>query len=62
MMMKTEISKQTNNTDEQRIFEQKWHYERFIEHLSLIIQKYGHIVLEELDKEEKEKNNNGEEK
>ena len=45
-----------------RIKEQNWHYERFIGHLALMIQKYGHIVLEQLDKEEKEKKNNGEEK
>ena len=59
--MKTEMNKQTNNTDEQKKKEQNWHYERFIGHLALMVQKYGHIVLEELDKEEKEKNN-GEEK
>ena len=58
--MKTELNKQTNNTDEQKKRQQNWYYERFIEHLALMVQKYGHIVLEEIDKEEKEKNNNGE--
>ena len=61
MKMEKKSNKQKNNTDEEKRIQQ-WHYERFIEHLALMIQKYGHIVLEELDKEEKEKEqNNGEE-
>ena len=61
-MMKTELNKQTNNIDEKKQYQQNWYYERFIDMMALMIQKYGHIVLEKLDKEEKEKNNNGEEK
>ena len=59
-MIQTELNKQTNNIEEQKQYQQNWYYERFIDMMALMIQKYGHIVLEKLDK--KEKNNNGEEK
>ena len=58
-MMKTELNKQMNNIEEQKQYQQNWYYERFIDMMAFMIQKYGHIVLEKLD--EKEKNNNGEE-
>ena len=60
MMIQTELNKQTNNIEEQKQYQQNWYYERFIDMMALMIQKYGHIVLEKLD--QKEKNNNGEEK
>lgn len=59
-MIQTELNKQTNNIEEQKQYQQNWYYERFIDMMALMIQKYGHIVLEKLD--QKEKNNNGEEK
>ena len=59
-MTQTELNKQTNNIEEQKQYQQNWYYERFIDMMALMIQKYGHIVLEKLD--QKEKNNNGEEK
>lgn len=59
-MMQTELNKQTNNIEEQKQYQQNWYYERFIDMMALMIQKYGHIVLEKLN--QKEKNNNGEEK
>ena len=59
-MMKTALSKQTSNNEEQKQYQQNWYYEHFIDMMALMIQKYGHIVLEKLD--QKEKNNNGEEK
>ena len=59
-MIQTELNKQTNNIEEQKQYQQNWYYERFIDMIALMIQKYGHIVLEKLD--QKEKNNNGEEK
>ena len=60
MMIQTELNKQTNNIEEQKQYQQNWYYERFIDMMALMIQKYGHIVLEKLN--QKEKNNNGEEK
>ena len=57
-MIQTELNKQTNNIEEQKQYQQNWYYERFIDMMALMIQKYGHIVLEKLD--QKEKNNNGE--
>ena len=59
-MIQTELNKQTNNIEEQKQYQQNWFYERFIDMMALMIQKYGHIVLEKLN--QKEKNNNGEEK
>lgn len=59
-MIQTELNKQTNNIEEQKQYQQNWYYERFIDMMALMIQKYGHIVLEKLN--QKEKNNNGEEK
>lgn len=59
-MIQTELNKQTNNIEEQKQYQQNWYYERFIDMMALMIQKYGHIVLENLN--QKEKNNNGEEK
>ena len=59
-MIQTELNKQTNNIDEQKQYQQNRYYERFIDMMALMVQKYGHIVLEKLD--QKEKNNNGEEK
>ena len=60
MMTQTELNKQTNNIEEQKQYQQNWYYKRFIDMMALMIQKYGHIVLEKLN--QKEKNNNGEEK
>ena len=59
-MTQTELNKQTNNIEEQKQYQQNWYYKRFIDMMALMIQKYGHIVLEKLN--QKEKNNNGEEK
>ena len=59
-MIQTELNKQTNNIEEQKQYQQNWYFERFIDMMALMIQKYGHIVLEKLN--QKEKNNNGEEK